>query len=324
MGQIGMNLNQLRVFFVVARENNFTRGAHLLNITQPAASIRIRQLESEYGTQLFERVGRKVVLTDAGETLFGYAQRIFSLVEEAEHALENARDLKSGQLKIGAGHTVVDFISPILNRFKIAYPGVVVRVILGNSQKVLDDVLKRRVDVGILAKPQTPRGLASIPFFRESLVLVLSRGHPWQNQQTVDLKAVHGKPLIVREPGSGTRALIEAALQDVGAVPHIAMELPTNEAIKKAVASGIGIALMPRSVVQREINSRRLVAIRIRNHPLIMDINWSYLQDREDSRILRALFEIVSENSATLDAPLRVPARRKSSSVPSSHPTSQA
>jgi len=119
-----MNLSQLRVFFFVAREQSFTRAAHLLNITQPAASTRVRELERGCGSRLFDCIGQRVVLTDAGETLFGYAQRIFRLLEDADHALENARHLKSGSIRIGTGQTAADFVSPILQRFKKTYPSV--------------------------------------------------------------------------------------------------------------------------------------------------------------------------------------------------------
>jgi DNA-binding transcriptional LysR family regulator len=284
-----MNLNQLRVFFFVAREQSFTRAARLLNITQPAVSIRVSELERDCGARLFDRVGQKVILTDAGDTLYGYALRIFRLLEDAHHGLENARLLKSGDVRIGTGQTATDFISPILHRFKRMYPGVMVRVELGNSQKILADILSLQLHAGVVANPPADSGLVAIPCVREPLAVVVPTAHAWAKQRTLSLKALHGEPFILREPGSGTRALIERALQHVGATPRIEMELPLNPAIKSAVEAGIGVAIMPISIVRPEMKEGRLAAIQVRDYPLVMQIDWIFLEDRAESRLLQAL-----------------------------------
>jgi LysR family transcriptional regulator, low CO2-responsive transcriptional regulator len=293
---IAMNLNQLRVFYLVAREKGFTRAARLLNITQPAASLSVREFERDSGAQLFERIGKRVFLTDAGQTLFGYARQIFDLAAEADHALANARDLRSGQLRIGAGQTTIEFISPTLHRFKRSYPGVKLSATLGNSQRVLADVLDLRVDAGTLAGPPSDRRLASLPCVREPLVIVVPSRHAWAKRKTLSLKALQGEPLILREPGSGTRALVESALRDVGAEPEIVMELPMNVAIKSAVEAGIGVAIMLVSVVRQDISAGRLAAVRIQGHQPVMKLDWIFLESRARSRILRALLETIKKS----------------------------
>src|SRR5215472_16431300 len=291
-----MNLSQLRVFFFVAREQSFTRAAHLLNITQPAASTRVRELERGCGSRLFDRIGQRVVLTDAGETLFGYAQRIFRLLEDADHALENARHLKSGSIRIGTGQTAADFVSPILQRFKKTYPGVTVRVDLGNSKKILTDVLNFHLHLGLVANPPADRGLITLPCVHEPMMLVVPMEHPWGKRQVVPLKAVHAQPFITREPGSGTRALVETALHRAGASPRIQMELPSNAAIKRAVEAGIGMAIMPESVIRQKVDARRLACIEIQDCRLTMQIDWVFLQDRAESRVLQALLSVARGN----------------------------
>jgi DNA-binding transcriptional LysR family regulator len=291
-GYDAMNLSQLRVFYFVAREQSFTRAAHLLNITQPAASTRVRQLERDCGSRLFDRIRQKVVLTEAGKTLFGYAQRIFQLLEDAHHALENARQLKSGFIRIGTGQTAADFISPILQRFKKTYPGVTVQVDLGNSKKILDDVLSFHLHLGLVAKPLADRGLIALACVREPMVLVVPIAHPWAKRRTVPLTALHAHPFIIREPGSGTRALVETALQRVGASPRIEMELPLNEAIKRAVEAGIGVAIMPESIIRQEVNARQLACIKLQGCRLTIEIDWVFLEDRAKSQVLQALLSI--------------------------------
>jgi DNA-binding transcriptional LysR family regulator len=287
-----MNLGQLRVFFFVAREHSFTRAAHLLNITQPAASTRVRELERDCGSRLFDRIGQTVVLTDAGETLFAYAQRIFQLLGDADHALENARQLKSGSIRIGTGQTAANFVSPILQRFKKTYPGVTVRVDLGNSKKILADVLNFDLHLGLVANPPADRGLITLPCVREPMVLVVPIAHPWANRGAVSLKAVHAQPFITREPGSGTRALVETALERVGASPRIEMELPLNAVIKQAVEAGIGVAVMPESIVREEVDAGQLACIKIRDCPLTMEIDWVFLRDRSEAPVLQALLSV--------------------------------
>ena len=292
-----MNLGQLRVFFFVAREQSFTRAAHLLNITQPAASTRVRQLERDCGSRLFDRIGQRVILTDAGETLFGYAQRIFQLLEDAQQALENARQLKSGFIRIGTGQTAADFISPILQSFKKSYPGVTVRVDLGNSKKILADVLSFQLHLGLVANPLADRGLIALPCVREPMVLVVPMAHPWAKRRAVPLTALHAHPFIIREPGSGTRALIETALQRVGAWPRIEMELPLNEAIKRAVEAGIGVAIMPESIIRQEVDGRELACIKIQDCCLTIEIDWVFLEDRAESHVLQTLLSIARGNT---------------------------
>lgn len=284
-----INLGQLRVFFFVAREQSFTRAAHQLNITQPAASTRVRELERDCGSRLFDRIGQRVILTDAGEMLFGYAQRIFQLLEDADHALENARQLKSGSIRIGTGQTAADFVSPILARFKRTYPGVTVRVDLGNSKKTLEDVLNFQLHLGLVANPPADRELIILPCIREPMVLVVPMEHSWAKRRAVPLKAVHAQPFITREPGSGTRALVETALERVGASPRVEMELPLNAAIKGAVEAGIGVAIMPESVIRQQVGARQLARIKIRDHRLTMAIDWVFLKDRAEAPVLQVL-----------------------------------
>ncbi len=284
---------KLRVFFMVAREKSFTRGAQFLNITQPAASLRIRELERDCGNQLFYRIGKEIVLTDAGQTLFGYAQRIFSLVSDADHALQNARDLKSGHLRIAASHTVATLIAPLLIKFKVKYPGLQVTVLLGNSEKILSDIRELRADVGILAKPTFIADLLFLPFSHEVLGLIVPKKHPLAGKRSVSLKALDGEGLLFREPGSGTRAIIERAFNGAGVSQRLVMELTTNEAIKMAVEANLGLAILPLPALKKELSGGKLSAVRILDNSLTVDLNWTYLKDRKESRVLQALTELV-------------------------------
>ncbi len=231
---MSMNLNQLRVFHAVAKGGSFT---------QPAVTIHIRELERYYGVRLFDRGGRRVKLTDAGQTLFEYAQRIFTLAEEAEHALENARSLRAGRLQILGSLTVgAYYLPPVINLFKAKFPEIHVTLSVDNSQRVVERIAGLREDVGILSGPVRDERLVVRPFLEDELVILVPPGHAWSTRRGVSLHELGEQPLILREPGSATRALMEERLRQAGIHPRVSMELGSNEAIKRAVEMGMGVA----------------------------------------------------------------------------------
>lgn len=288
-----MNLNQLRVFYAVARERSFTEAAKRLCITQPAATIQVRELERATGVRLFDRVDKKVILTDAGEALYAYARRIFTLIEEADHVLENARDLRWGRLRVGASRTLGAYhLPPLLNAFKARYPGVVLGLEIGNSEQVLDAVREFACEVGVVGAAVHHEKLVAVRFVQEALVLIVPAGHAWAARPEVSLTNLAGQPLIIREPGSATRHAIEEALREAGLTMEGSMELGSNEAIKRAVEEGLGIALISPTAVQREVEAGCLRALPVAGRGPVMSYRIVYHRDRHLSRVLGAFLEM--------------------------------
>ncbi len=296
-----MNLHQLKVFHAVAKGGSFTQAAQDLSITQPAVTIHIRELERYYGVRLFDRGGRRARLTDVGQTLFEYAQRIFALAEEMEHALENAGNLRAGRLRILGSLTVgAYYLPPVISLFKGKFPDIQVILSVDNSQRVVDRIADLREDVGFLSGPVRDERLLVRPFLEDELVLIVPPGHAWSARRTVSLRELAEQPLILREPGSATRALVEERLGQEGIRPRVTMELGSNEAIKRAVEMGMGVSVLSGAIVKREAEAGLVRALRLREEGLTRQFQIIIHRERQRSRLIGAFLEVAAEAVRTL------------------------
>lgn len=291
-----MNFNQLLAFYEVARQRNFTRAAKNLAVSQPAVTRRILEMERAHNVKLLERTSRNVVLTGPGKMLMSYVERMVALAEEAEISLKSTVELKTGRIEIGASRPVASaYLSAISVGFKKRFPGVVPVIHVENSHWIFEQVLAFRLDLGIIGiKPRHPDMIVS-PFFDEALVLVVSPSHPWAKRKSFKLKELTGQPLVMREKGSGTRELIESALEKSDAKPIIAMEIGSNEAIKRAVEGNIGLAFFPPSVVDAEVKQGEMKALKISDVRLELSFNVVYHQEKRSSPLIRAFMEVLNE-----------------------------
>jgi aminoethylphosphonate catabolism LysR family transcriptional regulator len=296
-----MNLHQLRVFHSVAKGGSFTAAAQELSITQPAVTIHIRELERYYGVRLFDRGGRRVRLTDVGQTLLEYAQRIFALAEEAEHALENAGQLRAGRLCILGSLTVgAYYLPPVINLFKERFPEIRVALSVENSQRVIERIAGLHEDVGFLSGPVRDERLLVRPFLEDELVLIIPARHAWATRRSISLHELGGQPLILREPGSATRALLEDRLRQAGIRPRVSMELGSNEAIKRAVEMGMGVSVLSGAIVKREEAAGLLRVIRIREKGLSRQFEIIIHRERQRSRLIGAFLDVAAAASRML------------------------
>jgi DNA-binding transcriptional LysR family regulator len=248
-----MELDQLRFFYHVARTKRFALAAEELFVTRPAVSIRIRQLEEHYRVRLFERSGRKIELTDAGRMLYGYADRIFQLVDEADNRMQDLNSRFCGTLKISTGLTVgTYYLAPLINAFKKDHPEVDIQMDVKNKRGVIDDILSLRDDLGFLGSPPIPEGLVTVPLWREELVVITPIAHPFGRLTSLSPERLTDQPFILREKGSGTREYIEDWLRSRSRI-RIVMEIGSDEAIKHAVSVGLGISIIPLGVARREV-----------------------------------------------------------------------
>jgi DNA-binding transcriptional LysR family regulator len=291
-----VNFNQLFAFYEVARQRSFTGAAKNLAISQPAVTRRILEMERAHNVKLLERTSRNVVLTGPGKVLMSYVERMVALAEEAEISLKSTVGLKTGRIEIGASRPVASaYLSAISVAFKKRFPGVVPVIHVENSHWIFEQVLAFRLDLGIIGlKPRHPDLIVS-PFFDEALVLVVSPTHPWANRKSFKLEELTGQSLVMREKGSGTRELIDSALDKLGAKPIIAMEIGSNEAIKRAVEGNIGLAFFPPSVVDAEVKQGEMKALKISDVRLELSFNVVYHQEKRSSPLIRAFMEVLSE-----------------------------
>jgi len=282
----------LRTFHLVVRHRSLTAAARHLGVTQPAVTQQIRRLEGALGLRLFRRDGRRIVPTEAGETLAAFTQRIFQLVDAARDALEGVVELRVGHLRLGASRTAgAYYIGELLGRFKRRYPGVRVSLSVGNSQTILAGVLDFTLHAGLVAGRPAEAQLVALPLVRDRLLVALPPGHPLARQASLTIRDLQGYPLILREPGSTTRRLIEEAGLAQGVTLEPTMELESNEAIKRAVMDGVGVAVLAQAAIRQDVAGGRLVARRLRERPSL-EFALVYHRDRVLSPVLAAFLAL--------------------------------
>ncbi|HHK74002.1 MAG TPA: LysR family transcriptional regulator [Rhizobiales bacterium] len=240
-----MNHSQLRAFHAVASEGSFTRAANRLRVSQPTLSGHVKSLEEGYDVRLFQRRSREVVLTDFGRALFEITQRYFASEIEAQRLLATAQGLVSGRLHVAADSPFA--VVPLLARFSHRFPGVQIKVQFANSAQILRRILAGTSDIGILPQIDDNRHIHSLTYLQDILVVLVSRGHPWSQRRSVHLSEIADQTLISREPGSTTRAIFEAAMAARNVRPAHVLEMGSREAVREAVAAGLGIGVVSES-----------------------------------------------------------------------------
>ena len=291
-----MDLGQLEAFVQVANRRSFSKAAVALFLTQPSVTARIQSLERELGEALFERDGRGVRLTDVGAAFLPHAERVLKALQEGRDALEGLRHLNIGTLRLGSALTVSTYILPkLLKEFRRLYPGIDVSVRTGRSYHVLQMVLADEVQVAV-TRAITHADVQTIELYEDTVLLVTNPEHPFAARGAVTLEEVSGEPLILFDRGSSYRSLIQGLFEDAGIVPREAMELDSMEAAKKMVEEGLGISLLPRVAVEREIELGYLRDIKIKKvTPPSRRIALIYRRNRRPSRAGLAFIALVRD-----------------------------
>jgi LysR family transcriptional regulator, low CO2-responsive transcriptional regulator len=261
-------LPHLATFVRAAERGSFTATASELGVSQAAVSQRIAALEKELRVSLFDRRAGRIALTEAGQRLYEYARQILGLHEQARRDLGGILPSVSGDLPIAASSVPGEcFLPALLSAFHAKHPQVHVRATVSDSGSVIRDVEKGKASLGLTGQKAEKSRLESRPIGRDSLVLIIPSGHPWATRRTVSLNAVVSEPLIIREPGSGSRCALEKGLERAGASLadlNVSLELGSNSAIKDAVKRGLGVAFLSRLAVERELDAKELRAVSVR------------------------------------------------------------
>jgi DNA-binding transcriptional LysR family regulator len=260
-----MTLDQLRVFVAAAERLHVTQAAAALNMTQSSASAAIQALEASLRTRLFDRVGRRIELTEAGRILLPEARAILARAARAEQALAELAGLERGRLAIWASQTTAGyFLPPLLARFKAAHPAVELALAIGNTAQVARAVADGAADLGFVEGEVEDPLLARVRVGADRLLLVAAAGHPWAGRAAIRPEDLPGLRWVLRERGSGTRQVFEDALRRHGLDPgalEVALELPSNEAVRSAVLWGGHAAVLSELVVAADLATGRLVKI---------------------------------------------------------------
>jgi DNA-binding transcriptional LysR family regulator len=289
-----MNLNQLRVFHVAARLKSFTRAAEKLYLTQPGISKHIRQLEEYYGVKLFDRIGKKVLLTQAGEILLETTKSVFDQIDEAKLKMDDLRGLRGGKLTIGASVTVGIYLLPgVLSRFTLKYPDVFLSTDISLSGEVAEKVLTNRNDIGIVGHTVRDDRLDTNPFMTDRLMVIVPCHHEWSTRKTIRPHDLIHHTFIVAGEGSGTRKTVEDLLKAKGVVLKRKMEFGNTEGVKKAVEAGLGVSIVSEYAIAREVFQHQLCAIPISGFNTKRDFNVIYLKEKYLSEPARAFLDFL-------------------------------
>ncbi len=287
---MSINHAQLRAFHAVASEGSFTRAAATLNVTQPTLSAQVKGLEETYGVRLFDRRGRRIEPTDLGGALLDVTRRLFSLEAEAEQMLAASRGLRRGHLRVGAD--APHHVMPALARFNRRYPGLRVSLSIGNSEQLLHDLFEHRSDVAVLADIVGDPRLHALPLRRDRLIAFVDRGHRWSRRSSIRPAELAEHRLVLREPGSTTRRIFETAMSRAGLAPGEVLEIGSREAVREAVAAGLGVGIVSKGEFGRD---DRLHALAIDGLDLETTEYIVCLLDRRELRLVRAFLEAIGE-----------------------------
>ncbi len=262
-------IRQLQIFSVAASHLSFARAAEKLHLTHAAISLQIKQLEDVSGALLFERIGKRVFLTEAGEILLDHTRQILQSLKEADEALLALKGLRGGRIAVAVASTAEYFAPGLLAEFRKVQADVRIRLLIDNRDTVTRLLAGNEVDLAIMGRPPAELDATAVAFAPHPLVIVASAAHPLAGQANVAVEDLAGETLIVRETGSGTRSAMEEFFQERSIKPRIGMEMGSNEAIKQAVVAGLGISFLSQHTLGLELSAARLVILKVEGTPVI-------------------------------------------------------
>jgi DNA-binding transcriptional LysR family regulator len=264
-----LTLRQLKVFESVARHLNYTRAAEELHLTQPAVSMQVKQLEESLGVGLFEQLGKRIHLTEAGTEVLAYTRTITQQIDELEAVLNRMKGLLGGRLRISVATTANYFIPTLLGSFSRRFPDVTVTLDITNRETLLRSLAENTTDLVIMGQPPAGADVEAEPFMDNPLVVVAPPDHPLAGKKKIPLKRLQEETFLVRESGSGTRIAMERFFSERGMRLKTGMEVGSNEAIKQSVQAGLGLGLLSRATIEQELALKRLMVLEIEDFPIM-------------------------------------------------------
>lgn len=288
-----ISLRQFRVFEVAASHRSFSKAADLLHMTQPGVSMHIKEMEENIGLMLFERVAKRLYLTDAGQELLVRAREILRSLKDAEDALDSFKGLRRGRINLVVVSTAKYFVPQLLVRFRKLYPDIEIRLAVNNRDSVIEQLNNNEVDMAIMGR--SPEALTTVaePFAKNPHVIIAAPEHILASQRDISVKTLANESFIVREPGSGTRLAMQQFFKDNHVMLKVSMEMASNETIKQAVMAGMGISFISRHTLELELQTRRLVVLDVLGTPVMREWHLAHLAKKQLSPTAKAFKEFV-------------------------------
>jgi LysR family transcriptional regulator, low CO2-responsive transcriptional regulator len=296
---------QLEVFEAIARLGSFTRAAEELHLTQPTVSMQIRKLTDTVGLPLFEQIGKRIYLADAGKALQVTCSEIFESLNNFEMMVADMRGLKQGKLRLAVVTTAKYFAPRLLGAFCKEYPGIDVSLKVSNRERLLERLGENQDDLYVLGQP--PEGLDVVyePFLDNPLVVRAPNNHPLAAQRNIPLALLAEEPFIMREPGSGTRIAVERLFRQHGLDLNVRMELGSNEAIKQAIIGGLGISVLSRHTMVLDAATGLLTTLDVEHFPIKRKWYTVYPTGKQPSIVAQAFLDYLHGATCPLNDILR-------------------
>jgi len=302
---MNITLRQLQVFEAVARHLNYTRAARELFLSQPAVSMKIKQLEDQLGEPLFEQIGKKIFLTEAGKEVYRYSLAIENQLDELQMVLAEMKGMQHGRLSLTVASTANYFVPTLLGIFSKRHQGVTVDIDVTNRENLLKALTANTTDFAIMGRPPKGLELEAHSFMPNPLVMLAAPDHPLAGRKRIPATELTGETFIMRERGSGTRAARERFFSEHDGVSFAkTMEMNSNEAIKQAVQAGLGLGVLSIHTIEVELMLKRLVVLNIEGFPIMRHWYIVHRHGKRFSTIALAFKEFVLNEAQSL---LRVP-----------------
>ncbi|HUL37880.1 MAG TPA: LysR family transcriptional regulator [Thermodesulfobacteriota bacterium] len=299
-----MNLKQLEVFYLVVKKKSFTRAAEELNVTQPAVTIQVKSLETSLNLRLIQQVGKKMQLTEAGELLYQYGEKIFDLVSDANEKMRDFKKLMRGTLRIGTTKNYARYIMPsLLSEFQRKFPRIKVILDEGNSEDMARSVLEKKNELALISQLNLDRKIKSIFFSTVEFVLVASPEHRFSQRNSISLRELNGEPVILREKGSGSRTAILRKFQEYGIWPSVILEASSLDFIVGYVKQNRGVSFMFKPDIKEELEKGTLRVVTIEEGNIIFFTDIIYHSEKSLSPPSQAFLKMVNELKGELVLP---------------------
>jgi DNA-binding transcriptional LysR family regulator len=294
---IQATLHQLTVFEATARHGSFTRAAEELFITQPTVSSQIKQLTKAVGLPLFEQIGKRLYLTEAGQELLATCQDIFKRLENFDMKIADLKGTKQGNLSLAVITTAKYFIPRIIGSFCQQYPGIDISLNVTNHQQLQKRMLDNADDLYILSQLPEEIDLSSQDFLDNPLVVVAAKTHPLAGEGKIPLEKLNGEPFIMRETGSGTRQAVQKLFAKYNITVKVRLELGSNEAIKQGIAGGLGISVLSQHCLISEGSDSELAVLDVEHFPIQRRWYVAHLAGKQLSVIAQTFLEYLLDES---------------------------
>ncbi len=291
-----VNLNQLRAFFIAAKEKSITKAAEALYVTQPAVTTQVKSLEQDINLKLFKKRGKSIELTIAGTVLFNYTEKIFEIVEEMEYVLKQHAASTHGAINIGTTRSFARYLMPnLLSRFQKLFPKVKIILKVGSSQEIAEGVEDFTYDVGIICRLPYKAKLGVIPYTKEEFCLTVSSQHKFSKLKNVSLHKLKTEPIIIRENGSGSRYAILSLLSAHDIKPSVLLEAASIEFIKEYTIKGHGISFLYLPEIESEISRGLLKTIPVKEGSIFVQTDTIFPRNIELSPPVKAFLQLMEE-----------------------------